>query len=80
MPIYSHSRISDFEQCPLKFKYNYIDKIETEIENTIEAFMGGLVHNALEKLYVDLKFTKLNTKQELIDYYNLFIITFIYVK
>ncbi|MBN2422238.1 PD-(D/E)XK nuclease family protein [Candidatus Woesearchaeota archaeon] len=70
MTIYSHSRLSTFEQCPLKFKYNYIDQIKTEIEQTIEAFMGEMVHKSLEKIYVDLKFRKLNSLQELMDYFN----------
>ena len=35
--IYSHSRLSTFEQCPFKFKLRYIDEIEPEIEKTIEA-------------------------------------------
>ncbi|MFH0875686.1 MAG: PD-(D/E)XK nuclease family protein [archaeon] len=68
--IYSHSRLSSFEQCPLKFKFNYIDQIETEIEQSIEAFMGSLVHETLEKLYKDLKYEKKNEIRELLDYYN----------
>lgn len=35
MPIYSHSRLSCFEQCPQKFKLRYIDKVKTEIEESI---------------------------------------------
>ncbi len=70
MTIYSHSRLSVFEQCSLKFKYKYIDKIETEIEQTIEAFLGSHVHKALEKLYKDLKFQKTNTLEELLAYFN----------
>ena len=66
--LYSHSRLSTFEQCPLKFKFAYIDKIETEIEETIEAFLGSRVHEALEKLYKDLKFQKLNTLKELLGF------------
>jgi putative RecB family exonuclease len=62
--------MSTFEQCPLKFKFNYIDKIETEFENSIEAFMGSMVHETLEKLYKDLKFEKLNELKELIEFYN----------
>ena len=50
MTLYSHSRLSTFENCPLKFKYTYIDKIETGIEESIEAFLGSRVHEALEKL------------------------------
>jgi len=70
MPTYSHSRISTFEQCPLRFKFCYIDQLETEIEETVEAFLGSRVHEALEKLYKDLKFQKLDAKEELLQFYN----------
>ncbi|MBN2052484.1 PD-(D/E)XK nuclease family protein [Candidatus Woesearchaeota archaeon] len=70
MTIYSHSRISTFEQCPLKFKYQYIDEAEVEVEGTAEAFLGSRVHEALEKLYKDLKFQKINSLQQLLDFYN----------
>jgi putative RecB family exonuclease len=70
MTLYSHSRLSCFEQCPLKFKLHYIDKVETEVEDTVEAFLGSRVHEALEKLYKDLKFAKLNTLPELLSFYN----------
>jgi RecB family exonuclease len=67
---YSHSRLSTFEQCKQKFKFRYIDKAEAEIENTVEAFMGSRVHEALEKLYKELKFEKLNSLQDLLDFYH----------
>jgi len=51
MVIYSHSRLSTFEQCPLKFKFKYIDKIIPEIEQTIEGFLGNKVHEVLEIIY-----------------------------
>ena len=70
MPTYSNSRLSCFEQCPLKFKFSYIDKIETEMEETVEAFLGSRVHEALEKLYKDLKFQKLNTLKDILEFYN----------
>jgi len=69
MTIYSHSRLSTFEKCPLKYKYHYIDSITTEVEN-IEAFMGNLVHQSLQKLYADLLHSKLNSLPELLAYYN----------
>lgn len=50
MPIYSHSRLSTFEQCPNKYKLHYIDKVETEAEQSIEAFLGSRAHETLEKL------------------------------
>ncbi len=70
MATFSNSRLSTFEQCPQKFKFHYIDKIETEILRTIETFMGELVHLTLEKLYKDLKFLITNTEDELATYYN----------
>ena len=70
MPIYSHSRISCFEQCPFRFRLKYIDKVRPEIEQTVEAFMGTLVHKALEKLYNDLRFKKMNKLPELIRFYD----------
>lgn len=70
MTLYSHSRLSCFEQCPLKFKFAYIDKLETEIEETVEAFLGSRVHETLEKHYKDLKFQKLNFLKELLEFFN----------
>ena len=70
MTVYSHSRISTFEQCPLRFKFEYIDEAETDVETTAEAFLGSRVHETLEKLYKDLKFQKQNTLQELLHFYN----------
>src|SRR3989344_5583458 len=32
MVLYSHSKISTFEKCKLKYKFRYIDKIEPEIK------------------------------------------------
>lgn len=69
MPVYSHSQLSTYETCPQKYKLSYIDKIEVETEG-IEAFMGSRVHEVLEKLYRDLKVTKLNTLEELLSFYH----------
>ncbi|MBN2330515.1 MAG: PD-(D/E)XK nuclease family protein [Candidatus Aenigmarchaeota archaeon] len=70
MAVYSHSRITCFENCPYKYKLKYIDKVRPEIEQTIEAFMGSLVHSALEKLYNDLRFQKLNRLDDILAFYN----------
>jgi putative RecB family exonuclease len=68
MPTYSHSQLSTYENCPHQYRLAYIDKIEVETEG-IEAFMGSRVHDALEKVYRDLKVTKLNTLEELLSFY-----------
>jgi putative RecB family exonuclease len=47
--LYSHSRLSTFENCPRQFRYRYLDRIPVESES-VEAFMGKLVHAVVEKL------------------------------
>jgi len=70
MTVYSHSRLSCFEQCSHKYKLNYIDRVETEVEESIETFLGSMVHETLEKLYKDLKFKKANSLEDLISYFH----------
>jgi len=50
-PLYSHSRLSSFENCPKQFEFRYIQKIPSETES-IEAFVGKRVHEILERLYL----------------------------
>lgn len=69
MPTYSHSQLSTYQSCPHQYKLAYIDKIEVETEG-IEAFMGSRVHDALEKVYRDLKVTKLITLEEVLSFYH----------
>ncbi len=69
MEVYSHSRLKTFEQCKLKYKYQYIDRIRTG-KTTIEAFMGDMVHQVLEKLYKDIKYQKKPELKELLSFYN----------
>ena len=68
MPVYSHSRLESFENCPLKYKFRYIDGIK-KAEQGVEAFVGGLVHEVLRKLYDDLQLEKLCTLDELLDFF-----------
>ncbi len=68
MPLYSHSRLSSFEQCRLKYKFSYIDRIPRE-EQSIEAFMGSCFHETMEKLYLELPFRK-NDEETLKAYFN----------
>ncbi len=71
MVIYSHSKLSTFEQCPLKYKLRYIDKIKPEIEKTIEAHLGTSVHDTLEWVYNSVKENseKSPTLDEIINHY-----------
>ncbi|MCZ6784623.1 MAG: PD-(D/E)XK nuclease family protein [Proteobacteria bacterium] len=49
--VFSHSRLSSFENCPKQFHFRYIEKIPAETES-VEAFVGKRVHEILERLYV----------------------------
>jgi len=69
MRVYSHSQLQTFETCPLKYKFRYIDRIKTPIEESIEMFVGSRVHATLEKLYKDLQLEKLNPLDSLLEFY-----------
>ncbi len=68
MPVYSHSRLSAFEKCPLQYRYRYLDRIKRDTQS-IEAFLGNRVHEALEKLYRDLQASKRLTLDEVLAVY-----------
>jgi putative RecB family exonuclease len=59
-----------YEASPLKYKLRHIDKIPVPEVEGVEAFLGIRVHEALEKLYNDLSYSKLLTLGELLSYYN----------
>ena len=69
MVIYSHSRISTFEQCPLKFKFRYIDKIPPDFEQSIEGFLGNKVHDTLEWIYKKVAQNIIPQLDDVIQYY-----------
>ncbi len=69
MATYSHSKISTYEQCPYKYKLQYIDKEKPDIPTTIEAFMGDMVHQTMEHLYVLKRFKKRVALNVLIKFY-----------
>lgn len=54
MNVYSHSKLSCFENCPKQFGYRYIEKVRLDTEN-VEAFLGKRVHEILERLYHHLR-------------------------
>lgn len=66
--IYSHSRISSFENCPKKFQFRYVLRIPAETEG-IEAFVGKRVHEVLERLYEFVDRGQVPPIQKVIDRY-----------
>jgi len=70
MPVYSNSKIETFEQCRLKFKYRYIDKIIPEIAKSIEAHLGTVVHKTLEWLYIQVLKNIIPSINDVISFYS----------
>ncbi len=69
MVIYSYSRLSTFEKCPLKFKFQYIDRLEPDIKETIEGFLGHKVHETLQWIYEEVAIGRIIKLDEAINNY-----------
>lgn len=67
MPIYSFSQTNLFEQCPRKYQYKYIDKIEKEFESSPDLILWQSVHGALERLYNQVNIFKIPNKDDLLE-------------
>ncbi|MFZ2456232.1 MAG: PD-(D/E)XK nuclease family protein [Candidatus Altiarchaeia archaeon] len=68
--LYSYSRIKRFEKCPLAYRFEYIDKVKIEEFDTIEAFMGSRVHEALDVFYGEALGGKILSLMEVLDLYD----------
>ncbi len=69
MTNYSNSRLSLYENCRFAYDLHYNQGYDSPYE-TIEAFMGSRVHEALEKLYTDVQNDKVDSLEELISFYD----------
>ena len=49
MASYSPSKLTQYIQCPLKYRFQYVDGIKKE-EEGIEAFVGSRIHETLERI------------------------------
>ncbi len=66
---FSHSRLETFENCALKFKFQYIDKVDIERRTSVEALLGVIVHETLEELYHNKLMGKMWTKEKFLKYF-----------
>ena len=67
---YSVTQIQNYLQCPLKYRYQYIDKISTgEFVETADTLLWNIVHKSLEFLYNEISILKTPTKEDLIKFY-----------
>jgi len=67
--IFSHSRLSTYENCPRKFAFQYVEKPDIEKRDSIEAFMGSCVHKVLERLYSSVQMQRVPKWEETRDFY-----------
>ena len=69
MEYFSYSSLETFNKCPSQFSFRYLDKILKKDES-IEAFMGKRVHEALEFLYNDVLLNRLPFIDRIIEKYH----------
>jgi len=48
---YSYSALETYLSCPRKYKFQYLDRIKVPKRITADAYMGNVVHRALDMLY-----------------------------
>jgi putative RecB family exonuclease len=71
MTNYSFTRLNTFDQCHCRYRFQYIERPDVPVPpNTVEAHMGSVVHEALERLYRDLLMEKHDTLEEALAAYN----------
>jgi putative RecB family exonuclease len=61
--IYSNSKLGTFENCPFSYKLRYIDKIKVD-KDTIERFLGNVVHSTLEYTYRKANYEGMKPEKE----------------
>lgn len=67
MSVYSFSQTQTFVQCPRKYQYKYVDKIqEKEFESSPDLILGHSVHAALERLYNQINIFNVPEKDQLL--------------
>lgn len=67
MSVYSFSQTNLFEQCPRKYQYKYIDKIQKEFESSPDLILWQSVHGALEWLYNQINVFKIPQENEVLE-------------
>jgi putative RecB family exonuclease len=66
--VYSHSRLSVFQDCRLRYRLKYVDRVKRDLDG-VESFLGSRVHEALESLYRDVLMGRQPTAESLLDGY-----------
>lgn len=67
---YSNSKIGTYNTCPRQYKFGYIERASVEKPVGVELFLGNVVHRALEKLYTQKRNGRVQTLEEILEFYN----------
>lgn len=71
MPIFSHSRIKCYRQCPRKYYYQYVGKVKLpESPRQIFLFLGTTCHDSLEWLYKRVADGHLPSRDDLLNHFD----------
>lgn len=70
MAKYSFSQIWIYKQCPLKYRFKYIDWFPTEFQESADILLWKAVHSALEQLYNDINNFKIPTIETVLWYFD----------
>ena len=63
---FSHSRLTTLSDCPRRYRFRYVDKVP-EAFQSIEAFCGSRVHDALGWLYLEREQGRSADADELVE-------------
>jgi putative RecB family exonuclease len=69
MATFSNSRLNAYENCPLQYRMRYVDQVEVPRRESIEAFLGKRVHEALEYLYQRVEMGYVPSLTELTEHF-----------
>lgn len=66
MASYSFSQVGLYNQCPKKYQFRYLDKVETEFVSSPDLILWTCVHGALEWLYKQINIFIIPSQNEVL--------------
>ena len=69
MAVYSFSQIQTYIQCPLSYKFKYVDKIRPEFEENLHLILWTTVHSSLQYLYDNINNFHTPSFEEIEDHF-----------
>jgi len=67
---YSFSQLQSFQDCPLKYRFEKVDKIGTPSLPALPLMLGSAVHSALEQLYAQRRLLVIPSEDMVVWFFN----------